>query len=53
VLIRSDTAGLDYASRREIADRFQSFGKRLAETRNVEDLSPETERALRKLGYIE
>jgi arylsulfatase A-like enzyme len=53
VLIRADTTGLDYATRRAIADRFQSFGVRLAETRGAEDLSSETEHALRELGYIE
>jgi arylsulfatase A-like enzyme len=53
VLNQADTAGLDYAARRAIADRFQDFEKRLAETRGAEDLSPDTERALRELGYIE
>jgi hypothetical protein len=53
VLIRADTTGLDYATRRAIADRFQSFGVRLTETRGAEDLSSETEHALRELGYIE
>ncbi len=53
VLLPADTTGLDASARGRIASRFESFEVGLGESKAVEDLDPETERALRELGYIE
>jgi arylsulfatase A-like enzyme len=53
VLLPADVTGLGASARGRIGSRFESFEARLGESKAVEDLDPETERALRELGYIE
>ena len=53
VLLPADATGLDASARGRIGSRFESFDAEFAGSKAVEDLDPETERALRELGYIE
>ena len=53
VLLPADVTGLGASARGRIGSRFESFEARLGGSKAVEDLDPETERALRELGYIE
>jgi arylsulfatase A-like enzyme len=52
VLLPADVTGLGASARGRIGSRFESFEDRLGGAKAVEDLDPETERALRELGYI-
>jgi choline-sulfatase len=52
-LLPADVTGLGASARGRIGSRFESFEARFGESKAVEDLDPETERALRELGYIE
>lgn len=51
-LNQADAEDLDEQTRQQTAQLFLTFEQSLSRVRRVEHISPETERALRALGYI-